>query len=379
MKRTTLLIRLLRNGMKYRYCRLTGASCRPQAISLEVTHFCMGRCMMCNIWRIPASVKDLSLESWFGLLRSSMLRDLREIDITGGEPFLRKDLARLLEGIAYLSGRQLRRLRGIAVTTNGYLTERILDVAAKVLPPLQEKNLDLVFACAMDGIGEVHDRIRGVREIWARQDATIAGLCRLRENYPNLVIGLKTTVLPPNIPDLERIADYADSRGLFTIVSPCIFTENRYDNLDKERDICLSGEDWTEFGRFLRSERFRWNIHRRVLLDYIERGLVEKPCTAGFNYFFVRSTGEVYPCPLIPNCIGSLRDQGFDRMLGGEKAKAFRRKVRGFPQCRVCTEPGLERYALPFEGFSYAKRLLRMEAGEFESLHAHMGLGKYLD
>ncbi len=335
--------------------------------------------MMCNIWRIPASVKDLSLESWFGLLRSSMLRDLREIDITGGEPFLRKDLARLLEGIAYLSGRQLRRLRGIAVTTNGYLTERILDVAAKVLPPLQEKNLDLVFACAMDGIGEVHDRIRGVREIWARQDATIAGLCRLRENYPNLVIGLKTTVLPPNIPDLERIADYADSRGLFTIVSPCIFTENRYDNLDKERDICLSGEDWTEFGRFLRSERFRWNIHRRVLLDYIERGLVEKPCTAGFNYFFVRSTGEVYPCPLIPNCIGSLRDQGFDRMLGGEKAKAFRRKVRGFPQCRVCTEPGLERYALPFEGFSYAKRLLRMEAGEFESLHAHMGLGKYLD
>ena len=365
--------------MKYRYCRLTGASCRPQAISLEITHFCMGRCVMCNIWRIPASVKDLPLDSWLGLLQSSVLRDLREIDITGGEPFLRKDLPRLLECITELRGRHLTRLRGVAITTNGFLTRRILRMTEQLLPLFRNQDLDLVFACAMDGIGAVHDKIRGVPGMWARQDATIQGLCRLRESYPNLFIGLKTTVLPLNVSELARIADYADSRGLFTIVSPGIFTGNRYDNLDNEKDLCFSGRDWNAFASFLHSERFRWNIHRRILLEYIQRGRVEKPCTAGFNYFFVRSNGEVYPCPLIRFSIGNIDVHSLEWMVNNGKAKSFRKKSQTYLQCQVCTEPGIERYALPLEGWGLIRHCLHLKPADFWQVYEHMGLNKYLD
>ena len=87
--------KLTRNGLRYRLLRLTGRPGRPQAVSLEVTHRCVCRCHMCNIWKIPSSVPDLPLREWIALLSSDLLRDLRELDITGGEPFLRDDLVSL--------------------------------------------------------------------------------------------------------------------------------------------------------------------------------------------------------------------------------------------------------------------------------------------
>ena len=49
-----------------------------------------------------------------------------------------------------------------------------------------------------------------------------------------------------------------------------------------------------------------------------------------------------------------------------------------FVECRSCTEPGLERYALPFEGFHYLKLLLSLGKSDFLAFHAHMGLDKYV-
>ena len=47
---------------------------------------------MCNIWKIPTQVPELSADEWLDLLSDDLFADLRELDITGGEPFLRKDL-----------------------------------------------------------------------------------------------------------------------------------------------------------------------------------------------------------------------------------------------------------------------------------------------
>ncbi len=60
-------------------------------------------------------------------------RDLRELDITGGEPFLRDDLVRLVEAVCRLKRVHLRRLRSVAITTNGVLTDRVLAMVADVL------------------------------------------------------------------------------------------------------------------------------------------------------------------------------------------------------------------------------------------------------
>jgi MoaA/NifB/PqqE/SkfB family radical SAM enzyme len=374
-----LMLQLFLNGLRFRYLRRSGRPGRVQAMSLEITHRCVARCLMCNIWRIPNDVPDLSMSTWMGLLSSHQLSDLRELDITGGEPFLREDLVELVRAAVGLKERNLRKLRSVAVTTNGLLTDAVLEGVEALLPALTEKGVDLVMVCALDGVGDIHSRIRNFKDAWLRVDETIQGLRRLRETHPELVVGLKTTVIPDNVDELDRIAGYAASNSLFTIISPCIITEGRYLNVDRAGDLRFTQEHVAKMIRFFRSRKFQWSFHAQALAEYYERGVMKKPCTCGFNYFFVRSTGEVLPCPLLNRSVGNIREQSLEEMLESPAACLIRRGVGRFPRCRSCTEPGLERYALPYEGFAYFQLLMKEGMTRGLDLHAHMGLDKYMD
>lgn len=370
--------RLLRNGVRYRRARLSGAPCRPQALSLELTRRCLARCRMCNIWRTPADLPELPLERWAGILAAPPLADLRELDLTGGEPFLRADLEALILCAAGLAAGRLPRLRTVAVTTNGFLTERVLGVAERVAGALGQHGVDLVFACGCDAVGPLHEEIRGFPGGWGRLEATLDGLAALRASHPNLVLGLKVTVGPWNVDRLDELADFAEERALFTIVSPCIVTANRYGNVDRGADLQLTPAQRERFLGFLEGPRFRWDYHRRALAGFLRTGRMRKPCSAGFNYVFVRSSGEVFPCPLIPEGVGDVTGQPLEGILGSPALARFRRRVGTDPACRVCTEPGLERFALPCEGFSYLRELFRLGPAGLRDLHGHLGLDKYL-
>ncbi|MFY9943251.1 MAG: hypothetical protein WAK57_13830, partial [Desulfobacterales bacterium] len=65
-----LITQLCRNGLRHRYRRLTGKPGKPAAISFEITHECIARCIMCNIWKIPARVPNLPIADWLLLLSS---------------------------------------------------------------------------------------------------------------------------------------------------------------------------------------------------------------------------------------------------------------------------------------------------------------------
>ena len=374
-----LATRLLRNGLCFHYLKWSGKPAMPQALSLEVTHDCIAKCTMCNIWRIPPEVPNLSVKEWVDLLSSDLLSDLRELDITGGEPFVRSDLSDLFEGISELKQNNLKALRSIAITTNGLLTKRVLDFVQGILPRLQDRNLELIMVCAMDGVGDVHDTIRNHRNAWVKVNRTIKGLVKLRELFFNLVIGLKTTILPINIRELDRIIQYAESRNLFTIISPCIVGEGRYLNQDRADDLAFSQEDVVDMINFYQRNLFRWSYHADMLVQFFKTGKMKRVCSCGFNYFFVRSNGQMLLCPLIGRSVGNIRETSMKELFFSEEAGKFRRKVGRYPECQRCTEPGLERYALPIEGFSYLSLLSKIGKRDFLQLHEHMGLDKYFE
>jgi MoaA/NifB/PqqE/SkfB family radical SAM enzyme len=373
-----LISRLFKNGIHFQYLKWTGKPGKPQAISIEITHHCIAKCIMCNIWKIPREVPILTMEDWIHLLSLDLLSDVRELDITGGEPFLRNDLPDLFIAICELKHKNLRALKSIAVTTNGLLTHRVLDFTEMIVQKLKNENIDLVMVCAMDAIGEVHEKIRNYKDAWAKVNETVKGLKRLRERFSNLIIGLKTTILPINVGQLESIAQYADSNGLFTIISPCIITEARYLNPDRVNNLAFGQQDTEKMILFYESDRFKWSYHGNKLVQYFRTGVMRKPCSCGFNYFFVRSTGELFLCPLINISLGNIKEVDVEDLFLSKNASRIRRKIGQFPECRGCTEPGLERYALPYEGFTYLSLLLKMGRGTFFQLHRHMGLDKYI-
>lgn len=376
-RRGALVLRLLARGVRFRWLRATGRPAPPEALSIEVTRRCIARCVMCNIWRKPPAGPELDATDWLRLLGSPALRELKELDVTGGEPFLRADLVDLLRGVASLKASSLRSLRSVALTTNGFLTQKVLRDTSAVLEPLERAGLSLVFACGMDAVGEVHDRIRNTPGGWEKLHATLGGLKELRHRHPGLVLGVKTTVTRYNVGELERVSRYAEEHDLFTIVSPYIVTGNRYDNLDQAEDLSLSAEDVRRLTAFYASPGFRWDSYRRELARFLETGRMAKPCSAGFNYYFVRSTGELFPCPILDVALGNVKRAGLDELIRSDRAARFRRRIGAFRECAGCTEPGIERYALPFEGFHYAREYLRCGGEAFQALHQHLGLDKY--
>ncbi len=378
MGRVRLVSKLAYNCLRYRLLKYSGRPSRLEAISLEITHRCFCRCRMCNIWQIPKDVPDLPLSAWTELLSSPELKGLRELDITGGEPFLRTDLGDLLDWICHAKASCFPKLKTLAITTNGILTDRIVELTAKIIGPLQRQGIDLVLACGMDAVGTLHDRIRNFPGAWDKLGTTIEVLKLLRGNHPNLILGIKTTIIPDNVQELEPIAAFAKKHELFTIISPRIITANRFGNTDLQENLSFSNADQELIKEFFSGPASAWSGHSQTITNYLKTGTVTKPCSAGFNTVFVRHNGEVFPCPLISIALDNIKDSSLKQMLGSNQAIQFRKRIGEFAECKVCTEPGLERIAWPFEGFTCLQRMAHMGFSDFVRLARHMGLDKYL-
>jgi MoaA/NifB/PqqE/SkfB family radical SAM enzyme len=227
-------------------------------------------------------------------------------------------------------------------------------------------------------VGDLHDRIRNFPGAWEKLEKTLSGLYSLRKDHSNLILGIKTTVLPVNTHELGRIADYAAENDLFTIISPRIITANRFGNSDREVDLKFSPEDLEAMIRFYEGPRFTWSGHREALLGYLRTGRIKKPCSAGFNTLFIRYNGEVFSCPVLPVALGNIKERTLGCLFRSAAADQFRKKTGNFPECQVCTEPGMERIAWPFEGFAFLRLMAKMGRKDFSRLAQHMGIDKYL-
>jgi molybdenum cofactor biosynthesis enzyme MoaA len=140
---------------------------------------------MCNIWqsaRETPNIKSLELSSQkiISILSSRLFTELVELDLTGGEPHLRDDLVDIVLGIIKLKKSSLTKLRSIIITSNGFLTRRIISNYKNILYALKDTNIDLVSVTSIDGIGETHDRIRGTLGAFKLASETISGLAEFR-------------------------------------------------------------------------------------------------------------------------------------------------------------------------------------------------------
>jgi MoaA/NifB/PqqE/SkfB family radical SAM enzyme len=375
--------RLLWNGLKFRYHTLKNEPLSPRVMSLALTNRCNSHCIMCNIWKRSRSddIKslELSYQKIAGILSLPLLAELVELDLTGGEPYLREDLADIVLEVARLrKNGSLPKLRSIIVTTNGLLGRQIVSSQRRMLGGLSGTGIDLVSVHSMDGIGETHDIIRGTKQAFELADGTISQLVELRKEYPGYFIGIKTTILPQNIHALDDILDYALARNLFHIISPVFFTEARFKNAEKRSELMLGPAEYEEVLRFYRRDELRSTYFYATARGSLAAGRRKWACTALHNYLYIDFDGRVYPCEMISEPIGDLKTQSVESIWNGKLADQWRRRVGKIKPCHVCVEPGAIRYSACTEGFNYLKFLLALgKRGAGENLDRE-GFIKYV-
>jgi MoaA/NifB/PqqE/SkfB family radical SAM enzyme len=374
--------RLIWNGLKFRGTRLMKAVAKPTVISLAVTNRCNSHCVMCNIWKRASEEADIksremSREQIISILSHPLLSEVVELDLTGGELHLRDDLADIAIAIGILKQSALPRLRSLIITTNGLLPPRIIANYRRILESLRGTDIDLVSVNSIDGIGATHDLIRGTRGAFELATQTLDGLMELRAEYPNFIIGIKTTILPDNVNVLGAILDFALERELFHIISPALFTEARFRNLEKRDALALSTTEYEAVLEFYRLNRLRTDYFYSTTRGFLATGRKRWTCAALYNYLFIDFDGTVYPCEIIAEPIGNVKEQDLVEIWHGTSACHWRHRIGKVKCCLTCHEPGAIRYSAYAGGWSYLKFLAALGRREFDKTYYRGGFWKY--
>jgi len=164
---------------------------------------------MCTI--PERKVNDLSISFFESFFSHPLLYNLKSINLTGGEPTLRKDLPELMNMIVS----HCPSLREVIINTNGFCTEQILKKVIEIYEILGFEKKLWVYV-SLDALDNTAEIIRGVPQANLKAMKTIQELILLRENYSRLQIGISCTITSKNYNKLESIYQYALEKDIYT-------------------------------------------------------------------------------------------------------------------------------------------------------------------
>ena len=186
----------------------------PMTLTYSVTAACQSRCKTCQIGEMfcqdpTRKDKDLRLDEIEKIFKS--MRPVYFFNISGGEPFLRDDLPEIVQ----LACRYLRP-KVVHSPTNAILSDKIVRNTERIIQIVREydSSVPVTIKPSIDGVGDKHDEIRGVKGNFGKLLQTIEGLKSLEKKYDNFHLELGTVVSNYNINDLDEIEDFVHSLGI---------------------------------------------------------------------------------------------------------------------------------------------------------------------
>lgn len=190
-----LLFDLMRRGIDN--ASMHNTLFHPKWATFNITDNCNSRCITCGAWR-QKSTNELTIDEVTDILGQLRNLDISSVGFAGGEPLLRKDLLELVQKSKEFG------FEHISIITNGLLlNERKAEM-------LIESGISAM-GISIDGIGETHDMIRGIKGAYERSSAALKTLVELRDDkYPYLNIWVSTTLMKPNINQIEEIIEMCE-------------------------------------------------------------------------------------------------------------------------------------------------------------------------
>ena len=168
-------------------------------VILFVTSVCNAKCRTCFYWLELNRKGDMTFDELCKL--SSTMPQFEDLWLSGGEPFLRRDLDQVIALFYANNG-----VRGVRIPTNGLPTEQTLRIVQSVLKSCPELQLEVDIS--IDGFAETHDRIRDVPQNFSKALETLKQLESLRTQWPNLTVYVNSVITSENREELVRLGYY---------------------------------------------------------------------------------------------------------------------------------------------------------------------------
>ncbi|MCP4117804.1 MAG: radical SAM protein [Desulfobacteraceae bacterium] len=298
--------------------------------SIITTFRCNAKCHMCDIWKYPTIPSE---EINPKLLEK--LPDGLRINITGGEPTIRKDIDDFFE-ILYPKSNLLE------LSTNGYNTDKIVGLA--------EKFPNILIRVSIEGLPKLNDKLRGLPDGFDRALRTILELKKTKCKN----IGFSVVICDKNAQDLVKLHELCSYLGveLGNSVMHNSWYFHKFDNFDEDREKAVRMEKQF-ISSLLQSPR---NNIKGKLKDYgrayFNKSILKRlagdesnyrpPCGAGEDFFFIDPWGNLLPCNGSDKkwIIGNLNDASFEELMTSRNATKIMQKVKACKKdcCFIVTE-----------------------------------------
>lgn len=294
-----------------------------------VTYRCNAKCTMCNRYKCPSKIKEeLSIKT------IKKLPKMYFTNITGGEPFLRDDLDKIVGELYKKSDR-------IVISTNGFFTDRIIKLC--------KKYPKVGIRISLEGLEDTNNKIRGLEDGFNKGYSTLKKLVKM--GHPDVGIGM--TVQDSNAKDLVSLYTLSDELNMefatASLHNSFYFVESN--NIIKDRlAVAKAFED-------LINELLNSSSPKKWFRAYFNHGLINYifsqkrllPCNMSFDTFFIDPYGDVMPCNGTKDkkIMGNLNKQTWDELWNSKEAEQVRKEVRNCDrQCWMIgsVSPAMHKY-----------------------------------
>jgi len=303
----------------------------PVLVNLQITRRCNLRCIHCDIREAPERYSNIiknefSTEEIKEIVDSLKSMGTSYISISGGEPFIRKDI---YEVIQYIKEKGL----GLHISSNGTL------ITKEDAKRINDLGLDAI-SISLDAITpELHDKIRGVNGTFNR---TVNAIKYLVDYKKHTQVGISPIITDLNLEELPRLVDFANDFGIDAIrFQPWHVslghkeTEeilnirgNRLEVLDEVIEQII--EKTKKYGIYTNSEVYLRGIRR----FFEDKNKIDTDCFAGFFSCNISWEGYVVPCAFIPP-VGNVKNEPFEKIWNSQRFNEVRNGIKK-GNCQKC-------------------------------------------
>jgi MoaA/NifB/PqqE/SkfB family radical SAM enzyme len=306
----------------------------PPFLVLFINSICNMKCEHCFYWTALNKRDDLTKDEIFKL--SDDLGPLENLNLSGGEPFLRKEFAEIVRKFIRTNG-----VRQVYVPTNGYYTDKCVAAITNVL---EENTLDLFVAeLSLDGMPEFHDTFRVAKRSFAKAMETYDALAELQRRDPRLRIHSISTATDQNVDEIRQLTTYLYDRCPQMDHHNLAIIRGDRKNKSLIRPELSQYEGLYEYVRRLWAPREvgRYGSIVEPMLQWAKVETIKQdrqvvPCTAGRLTAVVYANGDVSVCEM-HNPLGNLRKTPFWEIWGSPEAQQLRESIAR-KECHCTTE-----------------------------------------
>lgn len=300
----------------------------PTDSVIAITYHCNAKCQMCNIWQIKEH-SDISASEYLKLPNT-----LKDINISGGEPFMRTDILEVFKNVKNACP-QAR----YVISSNGLAPNLIQQKITEILKI--EPNIGV--AISLDGLGEIHDRVRGIPGAYEKVLKTIEILKNAGVKY----IKLAYTLTNDNLEEMIKVFDLSKKLKVDFTMAAMQNSDVYFGN--KENKLHQDPQNLKQaFFYVIKKQLQSWHPKQwgRAFFTYgLYQFIIGKgrklPPEAGNEHFFLDPNGDVYPSVVDAQNMGNITEvKNFSHLWCSEKNLALRNNlINGLakPSWMICT------------------------------------------